>query len=376
MIKKQRIVELDLIRCTAILFVVVTHSRTTFFSPEINRGPFIFYEMIGVLGVPLFVMLTGYLMLDRSYKNTEQVNAYVSRSLLPLLAAFEIWNVLWFLLDKVPVLHFSAGGFPLSLTRIIKIALFMGDTNSAMWYMPMMIALYLGIPIIANVLQSFSEKNCKYIRILMAAGLFFGTVVPSISDFANALGHSLDIHSVLNINIFGASVWGNSVWVVYLVLGYGIKQRWFDRIPSACILAGIGLSAVIYCIFDYRTIVKGAATISRYSNAVVVLLAAGIFIMLTRSNKVAVKLPKQMIRVFDTVSRYSFSIYMLHLFMMNILVNVFIRRYSPPIGDSFNSILHNLVYFVFVAAAMILAMITAWCLSRIPGAKKWVLLLK
>ena len=86
MIKKQRIVELDLIRCIAILFVVVTHSRTTFFSPEINRGPFIFYEMIGVLGVPLFVMLTGYLMLDRSYKDTEQVNAYVSRSLLPVAA--------------------------------------------------------------------------------------------------------------------------------------------------------------------------------------------------------------------------------------------------------------------------------------------------
>ena len=60
--------------------------------------------MIGTIGVPLFVILTGDLMLPRNFNKDDYLSRYLHRNFLPLLISFECWNLLRFLFDKIPFL--------------------------------------------------------------------------------------------------------------------------------------------------------------------------------------------------------------------------------------------------------------------------------
>ena len=40
-------------------------------------------------------MLTGYLLLGREYADGECLQRFLSRNLLGLVVAFEVWNVAW-----------------------------------------------------------------------------------------------------------------------------------------------------------------------------------------------------------------------------------------------------------------------------------------
>lgn len=82
-----------------------------------------------------------------------------------MLISFECWNLLWFLFDKIPFFTLYKNPMGIKWATTVKAALFIGDTNSALWYLPMTIALYLGIPIVSYVLKEISNK--AYITVLL-----------------------------------------------------------------------------------------------------------------------------------------------------------------------------------------------------------------
>lgn len=150
---KSRRSSLDFIRVLAITLVIVAHTREFFFSMEGDPLILSLLRTAKTLGVPLFVLLTGYLMVDRPYESQTYLNKFLRRNFLPLLVAFEGWNLLWYLLGKIEPISYAGGGFPISSGRMVKAALFIGDTGTALWYLPMTIALYLGLPIVAGAIR-------------------------------------------------------------------------------------------------------------------------------------------------------------------------------------------------------------------------------
>ena len=108
------------------------------------------------------------------------------------------------------------------MVNYCKGGFFIGDTNSALWYLPMTIALYLGIPIVSYALKEISNK--AYITVLSIALIISRTIIPTTALIAQVFGYYPHIHSVLKMNIFGASVWGESVWMIYVIAGYIIYK--------------------------------------------------------------------------------------------------------------------------------------------------------
>lgn len=104
---KKRVIWIDWARALAILAVVLCHSTEAIYGLNVNAvvdnvGDMTLSSQItafclfttGRLGVPLFLFMSGYLMLDRSYDKDACLGFWKTKW-LGLLVATEVWLVLY-----------------------------------------------------------------------------------------------------------------------------------------------------------------------------------------------------------------------------------------------------------------------------------------
>lgn len=142
---KGHIVQFDYLRTFAIISVVVCHVKEEIYKLNLesigeldlfNKVCVLCLFTFGRLGVPIFLFLTGYLLLDRDYDDKTTV-VFWKRNLLSLLVTTVIWIVIY-------NLFFSCNyGNTLSWKLIVKECLFLERVPLPhMWYMPMIIGVY------------------------------------------------------------------------------------------------------------------------------------------------------------------------------------------------------------------------------------------
>ncbi len=379
---KERRLSLDLVRVVAIFLVLLVHTRSFFINPQTSALALATTQMLGNLGVPLFVILSGYLMVDRPYDSPEYRKKFFKRNLLPLFVAFECWNFLWFVFSNIPAISYPGGGFPVDAHRMIKTALFIGDTGSALWYLPMMLALYLGLPIVSMVIKKFDSKGERtgYGILLMVLIAIFGTAIPSLQLGVQMAGMSTQINPVLSMNIFSANVWGNSVWVLYLVMGYFLKRGVLKNVPTWAVAVLLTLLPIVLGIgLDWHQLITGGTTLeSGYSFVLVVIAGIGLFELLDRTNGALDKIKGGVLaKITTSVSRTSFATYMIHLFVIGFGLNV-LHQYTQTIYMSELMPVPECIALLIVADIVVLAIcaIIAELVSKIKPVGRWLLLMK
>ena len=98
---KERDYSIDLIRALAITCVVSLHSIRLSLplangsGSEATLSQIVASCVTGIstLGVPLFLMISGYLMLGRTYTAESTIKLY-KHNVLPMLVSFEFWNLI------------------------------------------------------------------------------------------------------------------------------------------------------------------------------------------------------------------------------------------------------------------------------------------
>lgn len=158
----QRRASLDVVRLVAIASVLVVHALECSFqtSPSDMAGMLLGKQILiitlfcfGRLGVPLFLFLTGYLMLDRKY-DLANLKSFYKERVGRLLIITWIWVTIYY---AVGVLVLDRKPAPASYLRQL---LFMQDSFAPqMWYMPMIIGLYIFIPMLANILPQLRGRT-------------------------------------------------------------------------------------------------------------------------------------------------------------------------------------------------------------------------
>jgi len=367
---------LDLIRILATCMVIIVHTKDIFFNRNLVLRTWSVFRVLGTYGVPLFVLLTGYLMLHKDFEEKEYLNKFVKHNILPLLISFEFWNIAWFVLNHIPVLSTYQKDIPTQIDQVIKSCLFIGNTNDAMWYLHMILGLYLGMPIVSLAIKRL--KGTSYAQILFVLLVLCGTIVPSLGMLIKTYKIVFPIFPVLNLNIFAVTVWGNSVWMLYLLAGYLVRQGSFRRISSAKLfMMGVLVPAILSYRFELYCIRHHLPSLVSYDFILIVLTSISTFELFTRlDGRYVVSSFLQSIIGF--VSKYSFSVYMLHLFVCAVLYKAILKigGWSLPIGYGLPKVVHIFTYGAFVISVFLLSEVIAYIFGKIPCVKKWLFMVK
>lgn len=175
---KERDIGLDVIRCFAILFVVGAHFFLhTSFNSTAFSGPSMFaqgmLQTLTMMNVPLFLMLTGYLNLNK------KVNKKYYKGGIRVLVSYLVISIITVLVRKYA---FGESGISW-LQWIQKILNFSAIPYG--WYIEMWIGLFLLTPFLNILWQNIDTKRNKQILLLT---MYILTAFP---NFFNRYGITL-----------------------------------------------------------------------------------------------------------------------------------------------------------------------------------------
>ena len=289
---RKRIIFIDYIRALAILMVIMCHVidvNCLFwlgYQDMSGARQIILYTLLifGRCGVPLFLMITGYLLLDRDYSQGKWKSFYLHKW-LHLFLLTEIWFAIY------EAFAVCVQGKPFVWKDFILRLLFIEEpVLSHAWYLPMILKLYLLIPLIAQIV-----KNCKTYRTkrwiivcLMGINLLLQVgyrIYPILTEIASLF-----------------------LYISYMIVGVYVRQCARKPKKRISIYSGLLISIGLLGneIFLRIQYMHRQPVYLWYDNIFVIVMAMGIFVIISdldihRNNRIIVSL-----------SRDSFGIYLIH----------------------------------------------------------------
>lgn len=332
---KERSSVLDFIRVIATFLVVFNHAIVLIYNPNLDSMQWMSGQnkifcvagfTLGRIGVPLFLMLTGYLLLSRNYKEGD-IKRFYRKKILPLFLVWELWIIFY----QIYMCLFNQ--IPFDFLKYVRQALFLEHVEMIhAWYMPMIIGIYFFLPYISNALHKI---NGKILVVFLTVIYFYIFVVSDISMFQNAYPEFGDVSIGPKIDLsFSGNVYG-----FYLVLGYCIARykSKIEKILKKGILFGaiclIGVIAYLVIIgIQLKLYSDGYEYNVWYNFLIMPLLGICVFMILFK-----VKMPDTIRNIQTSVAQCSFGVYLIHMMILEIIIKYvgpFTHRYLAVIGVS------------------------------------------
>ncbi|GFP76294.1 acyltransferase [Clostridium fungisolvens] len=166
--KENRSIGLDIVRASAIIFVVSVHFflNTKYYeTPIVGASMYIqtYIRMACIMCVPLFLILTGYLQ-----KNKQPSKSYFKK-ILPILVIYLFYSLLC-IIFRSTILNERPG----ILNWLVSIGNFSADSYS--WYIQMYIGLFLLSPFLNVCYNNLKGKRHKTALVIIA---LFMTAFPA-----------------------------------------------------------------------------------------------------------------------------------------------------------------------------------------------------
>ena len=237
--KKGNIGWIDCMRVMACFLVVFSHSCDAFVAQFNNDyGTFLQGCALGSLVrpcVPLFVMMSGVLLLPVRGTMAEFYSKRLKRLLVPLvfwslalpLAYFFYLN--YGVTSNSPFIDMSLFTWDMTLRKLYTFVFNFNYDTTPLWYLYMLIGLYFIMPILSAWLKDATRKEIKTVLCLWGASLF----IPYIKIAAPFLGY-LGVFG--NMNILGECDW-NAYGTFYYVsgfVGYLLLAYYLVKYPLQC----------------------------------------------------------------------------------------------------------------------------------------------
>ena len=336
--KKELISWADLIRVVAIFLVVVIHvsGQLTNVWGEIPTDQWIIADIYGGIAriaVPLFFMISGYLLLPRS----ESLNVFYAKRMTKLLIPLVAWSLIY--------LGWYCGNHPNTCTpNLVWNLLLIQGTYYHLWFLYSLLSIYLILPVLRLMIKPDTDK--KILWYLIALWLIFQPVLTMANKF---WGFSIKISPPLATG-----------FVCYFMLGYLLGEIMLSRVR-------IILSTVIWVISTLITIV-GTYLFTLNSGqfdgffydfvSLNVILASGAAFMLLRwiSETDPFASPKAH-AIMRALATSAFGIYLVHIIVIEVLsswipvlhVNSFMGNaiWSVPLVSTIVFIISFLIVRIF-----------------------------
>ncbi len=351
--KQNRVEWIDLVRCIAIITVVLCHSTEGIYRLNVDfiqkistQSKFFGFSMftVGRLGVPLFLMITGYLFLDRDYSK-EYTFRFWKNNWLRLLVCTQIWILIY---DVFLMLYSKT---ELKIITIIQDMLFIHQVNiSHIWYMPMILGMYILIPFVGMSLKGIDINTLKF-------PFAFFSLYAFGFPLLNVINSVLENEPLRLTMSFGFS---GGAYGIYILTGYLMKKGLLKKynmgiLVIVCLISfccAVGIQLWAYSNYYTYNI--------WYDSPFLLITATIVFEILSRIQKI------KMYPVIKLISKYSFAIYLIHF-----MIRIICAEYLKLISINLPLKVISLWIITFV-----LTLICAWVISKIPVIGKYLLNIK
>jgi surface polysaccharide O-acyltransferase-like enzyme len=342
----KNILWVDGIRVVAIFTVVLLHSAYPLLE-RFNSLPISFwwigniYYSISTIGVPMFFMLTGYLLLGKTEPLFIFFKKRVQKVIFPLLIwsfFYIIWKVIY---EESTTITFQTF-YSLLFTPVYH----------HFWFLYAIIGLYLFIPILRIMIQH-SPPSIQYY--FVALWLLAVSVIPFFEE-------AIHMKSWLDMRMI-------SGYVGYLVVGYLLGNRGITR--KQVVWAGIVgiISIMITTSGSFYCIIRSHGNFYRFfygylTPNVVSLSICAFLILKYLIEKERIATSNTIKTVIRHVSSASFGIYMIHVMFLALLGD-------GVFGFSINAFYGHPLYSVFLTAfiTFMMSFFFVSFLKRIPVIK-------
>lgn len=348
---------IDFLRVIAIMAVVLLHvSGERIMDCDVHTSDWQImniYESLARWGVPVFVMISGALFLSRRTLSIKiMYKKYISR----LLVAYLFWSSFYAIVIPLAKVIFLKNDM-VSMSTVFK-SIISHDGVVALWFLPMIIGLYMCVPIYMSIVKS--KELTKY---FLGLSFLFAICLPTIGNFSgdflgNAIGELWkSITSFIN-DMQLQMVFGYSF---YFVMGLWLSKNEIEK-KKRFVIYFMGILGAVMTVICTGVVSKrvGYLVETYYSNFSinVMLMAIAVFVAAKEvhgNNKLCLTMA--------ALSKYSFGIYLVHIFIRNILMMVGIDTllFAPYI-----SII--LLTLLIAGASAIVSLV----LNKIPVINKWI----
>lgn len=305
---EKRIYFLDILRFLAICTVVLTHVSSPYVFTY-DKSSISFYiggivDSISRIGVPIFMMISGALMLDQN-RNVKFKNKIIS-----LIIIFFIWSFIYACIFYIIVPIFNGDDINLKAftSQIIR-------GHYHLWYLWAIIGVYLITPVLRCFVKKDNTKIVLYCIILSVIFLFTKPVIDLLFSEVSVLknvdgiyGCYLYIYNIVNSNFLG-------IYITYYLTGWYILNGSFVKKQKIIIYVLGYISLMLLCLsiffFPHQYDLV-------YSNGSILIYLFSITIF---------------IQIFDAVKKYeiftptiltnlnklSFGVYLIHIIILRFL---------------------------------------------------------
>lgn len=341
----------DLIRVLAVFFVMLIHSAATLLD-KWNKIPFDFwmwgnaYDSLARASVPLFIMLSGALILGKQEDTRTFFKKRFSKLLFPFVfwvAAYINWRIFYI-------------GEVLPVEKII-ISVLTGPVFYHLWYLYMVIGLYLITPVLRKLLKVIEGRELIYLFILW----FLWNAVLPLASYLIWLYVGYSVHLGVKIPMIMG-------YTGYYILGYCLARKEFPAGAVAgwwAVFAGSTVATFLGT-WAFSDAAKGFQPILYdYFSPTVILQAIALFIILIHTgNSLESKVSKGLKQRLSLLGRYSLGMYLVHVMLLMALGD-------GGLGFKLHGSAFYPAYAVPVTAVVsfVLSFVIVDVLARIPGVR-------
>ena len=348
--KKTRLFYFDLLRVFACLSVIMIHVSAEYAVKEVGSIDFWIgniFDSISRAGVPLFVMISGALMLDEEYHFTkEKWIQHIGK----MLMFFIFWSFSYSLLYKV--------GIPLinhEKVDVLSIALAVLKGHYHLWFVPMIIGLYLIVPLLRLWVK---QQNKKYVEYFLLLSLVFAFIIPQSIQLMVCIDSKFELLYGLIDNMYIKYTLG---FTSYFVLGWYLHNcdLSYKKLLYILGLAGGCLTCLgTYAVFAYTS----SKEVVFYNNfSVNVLLYSVAIFVLMKSVCENIHYSSSLFhKTISFISKCSLGVYAVHIAIISV-VSHFLAQFSVLIA----------IPSIFIVCTA-LSVIASLIISKIPFFKKFV----
>ena len=324
--KKEIIFYYDFLRAFAIIAVIICHVDH-FFGPLVGTTQIVAqmtFHDIGRIGVPIFLMISGALILNRPYPDlTEFLKKRFRRIIYPF--------IFWIILILVQLQYYRYNEAFLWNT-------FIGEP-SITWYFWVLIGIYLFLPVLNSFVKEYGESGLKYF-------LSIWFILMILKTF-----NAYPLWTNFDLSYFAG-------YVGYPVLGYYLANKEFKISDSKVCLLGLITLISSLSVFVYLNYFNSPYISMIYQNVPIIFMGTGLFLFvkyLDKLNKFNSIKDNFIGKAIISLSVCSYGMYFSH-----VLVVKFLSYYNPH---------SHLMFPVMFVLIILLSWLLPYVLSKIPYVK-------